>query len=126
MLLQPTSPLRTVEDIINSFILMEEKNANAVLSVTESEHSPLWCNTIGADLCMDNFIDERYLGVPRQKLPTFYRLNGALYLLKRDELNKKSMFRDSCYAYIMPNNRSVDIDSELDFKLAEYLLEQGL
>lgn len=126
MLLQPTSPLRTVEDIINSFILMEEKNANAVLSVTESEHSPLWCNTIGADLCMDNFIDERYLGVPRQKLPTFYRLNGAIYLLKRDELNKKSMFRDSCYAYIMPNSRSVDIDSELDFKMAEYLLEQGL
>lgn len=126
MLLQPTSPLRSTEDINNCFQLMQEKEARAILSVTEVEHSPLWCNTLDVDLCMDNFVDERYLGIPRQKLPIFYRLNGAIYLLKRDELNKKSMFRDNCYAYIMPNNRSVDIDSELDFKIAEYLLEQGL
>lgn len=124
MLLQPTSPLRTVVDINASFLLMEEKNANAVLSVTVVEHSPLWCNTLEADLCMDQFIDERYSGMPRQMLPTYYRLNGAIYLITRQELEKKQMFRNKCYAYIMPSERSVDIDTELDFKVAEYLLKR--
>ena len=49
MLLQPTSPLRTEQDIISSFDLMALKNANAILSITEAEHSPLWCNTIEED-----------------------------------------------------------------------------
>lgn len=125
MLLQPTSPLRSAEDINNCFELMKEREAFSILSVTEVEHSPLWCNTLDADLCMDHFIDEKYIDVPRQKLPIFYRLNGAIYLLKRHELDKKMMFRERCYAYVMPNDRSVDIDSELDFKITEYLLERG-
>lgn len=123
MLLQPTSPLRTVEDINNSFQLMDEKGANAVLSVTEADHSPLWCNTLGEDLCMDCFMDEKYLGVPRQQLPIFYRLNGAIYLLRRKELDIHPMFRNRCYAYVMPKNRSIDIDSELDFMMAEYIMK---
>lgn len=124
MLLQPTSPLRDAEDINSSFRLMEEKDANAILSVTEAEHSPLWCNILGEDLCMDQFVDEKYLGVPRQMLPTYYRLNGAIYLITRQELEKKQMFRNKCYAYIMPSERSVDIDTELDFKVAEYFLKR--
>lgn len=124
MLLQPTSPLRIAEDINKSFELMELKEANAVLSITEAEHSPLWCNTLQEDLCMDSFVNEKYLGVPRQNLPTYYRLNGAIYLIRREELDEMRMFRKKCYAYIMPNIRSIDIDSELDFKLAEYIIEK--
>ena len=60
MLLQPTSPLRTEEDICNSFQLMEQKKANAILSVTEVEHSPLWCNTLDQDMCMDHFQNNKY------------------------------------------------------------------
>ena len=82
MLLQPTSPLRTEEDICNSFQLMEQKKANAILSVTEVEHSPLWCNTLDQDMCMDHFQNNKYKDYPRQFLPKFYRLNGAIYLLK--------------------------------------------
>lgn len=124
MLLQPTSPLRNVEDIKNSFKQMKEKNANAILSVTEMEHSPLWSNTLGEDLCMDSFQNEEYRGIPRQWLPTYYRLNGAIYLIKKEELKKKDMFCDGCYAYIMPGERSIDIDSELDFVMAEYICGQ--
>lgn len=123
MLLQPTSPLRTKEDIINSFRMMAEKQGRSVLSVTEVEHSPLWCNVLEDDLCMDRFMDEKYIGVPRQELPQYYRLNGAIYLLKREELNEAKMFRKKSYAYIMPNSRSIDIDSELDFRFAELLIE---
>lgn len=124
MLLQPTSPLRNVEDIKNSFKQMKEKNANAILSVTEMEHSPLWSNTLGKDLCMDSFQNEEYRGIPRQWLPTYYRLNGAIYLIKKEELQKKIMFCNGCYAYIMPGERSIDIDTELDFVMAEYICEQ--
>ena len=108
MLLQPTSPLRTEEDIKKAFQLMENKNANAILSVTEVEHSPLWCNTLEEDLCMDRFVNEKYSGMPRQMLPAYYRLNGAIYLIKKEELNASQMFRNKCYAYIMPNDRSID------------------
>ena len=124
MLLQPTSPLRTEQDIANAFRLMEEKKANAVLSVTEVEHSPLWSNTLGEDLCMDQFIDEKYLGMPRQMLPVYYRLNGAIYLIKREELDVQQMFRNKCFAYIMPNDRSIDIDSALDFRMAEFIFKE--
>lgn len=125
MLLQPTSPLRTSEDIENSFEILKEKSAHAVLSVTEAEHSPLWCNTLGEDLCMDTFRNEKYANLPRQQLPKFYRLNGAIYLMDRLELDKENMFQDRCYAYIMPQERSIDIDTEIDFKIAEYYLKDG-
>lgn len=124
MLLQPTSPLRTAEDIQDSFQLLKEKNAHSILSVTETEHSPLWCNTLGDDLCMDSFRNEAYANLPRQQLPTYYQLNGAIYLLERSELEKENMFCNQCYAYIMPRERSIDIDTEIDFKIAEYYLKK--
>ena len=71
------------------------------------------------DLSMENFFDENIVNTPRQELPIYYRLNGAIYLLKKNELYKKKMFTEKCYAYIMPNERSVDIDTELDFAIAE-------
>ena len=122
MLLQPTSPLRTEEDICNCFALMEEKEANAVISVCEAEHSPLWCNTLPDDLCMDNFQNEKYFGLPRQALPMYYRLNGAVYLISREDLDRYPMFRHRCYAYIMSHERSIDIDTEFDFKMAEFFM----
>lgn len=122
MLLQPTSPLRTVSDIRNSFELLYEKDANAIISVAEVEHSPIWCNTLGQDLRMDAFWQNQYVGLPRQMLPVYYRINGAIYLIRREELDKKELFRQGCYAYIMPVERSVDIDTELDIKLVEYYL----
>lgn len=124
MLLQPTSPLRTEEDICRCFSLMEEKGANAIVSVCETDHSPLWCNKLEDDLCMDNFRNEKYSGLPRQALPTYYRINGAAYLIKREELNRSPMFENHCYAYIMPRERSIDIDTEYDFKIAEVFMKE--
>ena len=123
MLLQPTSPLRTADDIISSFELMREKCANSIISVTETECTPLWCNTLPQSLTMENFRNEMYSGLPRQLLPKYYRMNGAIYLLKVEELYKEKMFSVNSYAYIMPQGRSVDIDTELDFLYTELLLK---
>lgn len=124
MLLQPTSPLRSHEDIINAFAIMCEKNADAIESVTEMDHSPLWCNTLPEDGNMKGFEKAEVVNVPRQQLPVYYRLNGAIYLLKREELDKEIMFNDNCFAYIMDKRKSIDIDDSLDFCLAEILMEK--
>lgn len=119
MLLQVTSPLRNKQDILSSIELLHEKNANAVQSVCEMEHSPLWSNTLPEDGCMDYFANGEYDRMPRQLLPKYYRQNGAIFLITRTELDAEPMFSNRCYAYIMPQDRSLDIDTEIDFRIAE-------
>ena len=122
MLLQPTSPLRTADDIRAAFGVMEEKQAESVISVCEMEHSPLWSNTLPPDGSMRAFI--RADGNKRrQELETYYRMNGAIYLVKTEHfLRTGSLYGDGCYACIMSAERSVDIDSPIDFLFAECLL----
>ncbi len=122
MLLQPTSPLRTAADIRAAFELLQEKNADSVISVCEVDHSPLWCNTLPEDGNMRDFI--RAGGEKRrQDLDVYYRINGAIYLVKTDFfLRTGSLYGENTYAYKMPTGRSVDIDCQTDFLIAEALL----
>lgn len=122
MLLQPTSPLRTYEDIINSVKIMIEKKANAVISVCESEHSPLYVNTLDKTLSMEGFLPKG-ISTRRQDLPKHYRINGAIYLCKIDYFLKyRDFYKDGSYAYIMENINSIDIDNQLDFIIAEAII----
>ena len=125
MLLQATSPLRIPEDIRHAVEIMHKKNASGVVSLTECDHSPIWCNTLPEDKNMDGFEREEYKDLPRQMLPTYYRYNGAIYLVTRNELNNKNVFEKNCYAYIMPRERSIDIDSYIDFLVAETIMKAG-
>ncbi|WP_027717718.1 cytidylyltransferase domain-containing protein [Desulfovirgula thermocuniculi] len=125
MVLQPTSPLRTVGDILAALELLVRRDAGAVVSICEVEHHPWWCNELPPDGCMENFLRP---GIPanRQELPKYYRLNGAIYLARWDYIrHRDSWFGPRTYAYIMPQERSVDIDGELDFLLAEAILSLG-
>ncbi len=121
-LLQPTSPLRTFEDIQAAYRLFEEKNADSVIGVCEAEHTPLWMNKLDDSLRMDGFIPEEIDSLPRQALPTYYRINGAIYIVSVSRLRSKESLYDNGYAYVMPAERSVDIDGIIDFKLAETLM----
>lgn len=119
MLLQPTSPLRTAEDIQEIFKLMEDKKAKVVVGVCEMDHSPLWSNTLPEDGNMDGFQTQTFL-IPRQQLPVYYRINGAAYLIDVDYLMKNGeLYGKDSYAYVMPKERSVDIDDMFDFILVE-------
>ena len=126
MLLQPTSPLRTVEDIRQAYRLMEEKSASAVVSVCEAEHSPLWCNTLPEDGCLEGFIPPS-AKCRRQALEKYYRINGAVYVLTVSALRdwKGLEYGPDCYAYVMPQERSVDIDGPMDFLIAGALLRNN-
>jgi len=124
IVLQPTSPLRSAEDIKQACSLLLERKGQAVISVSEMEHHPWWSNTLDKDAGMKDFLRSEIAAVNRQQLPTYYRINGAIYLAEWDFIkNNDSWYGPSTYAYKMPRERSVDIDSELDFKLAEILLQ---
>lgn len=125
LLLQATSPLRTVKDIKGATQTLKDKDARAVVSVCETDHHPWWSNTLPEDDNMKDFLRLDILNKRRQNLPIFYRLNGAIYLADTDYLYEyKGFFGPDTFAYEMPKSRSVDIDSELDFKLATLLLEE--
>lgn len=96
-----------------------------ISSVCEMEHSPLWSNTLPEDLSMKDFEDEKLAYLPRQSLPVYYRENGAVYILKVEHLYSASnVYKEKCYAYIMPKQHSIDIDDELDFAMAEILMKK--
>lgn len=122
--LQPTSPLRTASDIISAYKIYREKNAVSVISVCPAEHSPAWCNILDDDNGMRGFIS-RDADSQRQALQDYYRLNGAIYIMKTSEFAAdRYPYRTGSFAYVMPSGRSIDIDGELDFKLAELLIGQ--
>lgn len=122
-LLQPTSPLRSSEDIINGYEVMKEKAANFVVSICEMDHSPLWANTLPDDHSMERFIRPEVVKIPRQSIPTYYRINGALYIIKVDYLMKTTdIYSAKSYATIMKKENSIDIDDQMDFTIAEVLI----
>lgn len=123
-LLQPTSPLRKVDDIINSYKMLEEKRADAITSVCEVDHSPWWTMTLPPNGSLKEFRKNKKINVPRQQLDKFYRLNGAVYIRKVEYVNSSINLLDKEeYGYIMLRKNSVDIDSIEDFEYAEYILE---
>lgn len=125
-LLQPTSPLRTETNIEQAYQLYYKKNAEAVTSVCEVEHSPLWTMVLSEGLSMKEFRSQSEIDVPRQKLDKYYRVNGAIYIRKIVYRGNKSFICDKDeYAYIMDRKQSVDIDTIDDFRYAEYLISKN-
>lgn len=124
--LQPTSPLRNEIHLQEAYKLFRDKNADFLVSVCKCEHSPLWAGMIGDDLRLDNFISEKAKRACRQDLPQYYRLNGAIYIGKTENfIQNKSFLGMNSIAYIMKQRESVDVDSVIDFNLAELLLDKS-
>jgi len=124
VMLQPTSPLRTNADIDEAVTFLREREADAVISVCECDHSPLWANTLPEDRSMADFLRDEVKNKRSQDLTVQYRLNGAIYICRTSRmLAEKTLFlKDNIFAFIMPRERSVDIDTMLDLKLCETLL----
>lgn len=123
MVLQPTSPLRRPEHIRGAVERMSDTNAASIISVCETDHSPLLSNTLPSDGSLDNFIPAEARGRRSQDLPTYYRLNGAIYFVKRAALLKYRAFDPpGSFALIMEISASVDIDSITDLNVAESFL----
>ena len=127
VLLQPTSPLRSNFDIDNSIELLIRNKANAVVSVSKAQHSPLWSNTLPKSRLMDGFISQSLDGIRSQDLETYYHLNGAIYVVKISNFLKEGkLIPNNTFAYIMDQFNSIDIDTIYDFICAEALMKNRL
>ncbi|MDF2418369.1 acylneuraminate cytidylyltransferase family protein [Acinetobacter beijerinckii] len=124
VLLQPTSPLRLVSELNTALESFIAKNAKGVVSVSETEHSPMWSNTLPENGCMSDFIRPEVLGKRSQDLPKFFRLNGSIYIYETLALLEKGsvFFDENVYGFETSLETSVDIDTALDFKIAESIL----
>ncbi|WP_029420721.1 cytidylyltransferase domain-containing protein [Alicyclobacillus macrosporangiidus] len=124
--LDVTSPLRTVDDIAAAVCLLEQSDAQNVLSCTPSRRSPYF-NMV--EVTKDGTValvkPPAASVTRRQDAPVTYDLNASVYVWQRDSLfDCGTLFNPRTLLYVMPAERSLDIDTRLDFDLVEYVLSK--
>ena len=126
--LDATSPLRSVEDIRGALELLVQSGSGNVITAMPSRRSPYF-NLIELDadanvrLCKP--MKKTY--VRRQDAPKCFDMNASIYIWKREVLMcSPSLFNADTKLYVMPEGRSIDIDSELDFKFVEFLMSSSI
>jgi CMP-N,N'-diacetyllegionaminic acid synthase len=126
--LDATAPLRSIEDIVNSFNQFMENNNDNLITAMPSRRSPYF-NLVEQDKDGKVYLSKN-LGstvVRRQDAPKSYDMNASIYIWKRDAiLNENSIFLENTGLYVMPEERSIDIDTELDFKFVEFLMKNKI
>lgn len=123
VLLQPTSPLKNIEDIDGAIEKCMENHSIAVVSVTESDKSPYWMYKLDSNDKMSSLMNVSEIPMRRQDAPKAFNLNGAVYVSARQALiEEKSFIQGETIGYVMPEERSLDIDSELDFLICEVVI----
>lgn len=119
VLLQPTSPLRIADDIDDCIERCLATASPACVAVTKPSKPPQWMFTLSANGEMTPVLPE-VLKKRRQEIAPAYVINGACYVANCDWFRKsKAFLTDETVAHIMPQERSIDIDTELDFLIAE-------
>lgn len=127
LLLQPTSPFRKKKDIKGMIDFALLNNLNSAVSVNEFKINPYLIYEKDKDGIIKLFYKEKNKIFTRQELNPFYKVNGALYFCKRKWLLKeKSFITDHTYAYEMPEDRSLDIDTFSDWQEAEMKIKVKL
>ncbi len=119
--LLPTCPFRTGEDIDNAIEMFEKKDADSVISFYEAPHPVQWYRTIDKNGVLRALLPEGDRLANRQKEAKSYLPNGAIYIFKTALLEQNIYYSDKTYPYLMPAERSIDIDSQFDFDIAECL-----
>jgi N-acylneuraminate cytidylyltransferase/CMP-N,N'-diacetyllegionaminic acid synthase len=124
VLLQPTSPLRTYEDIDSAIELILEKNESSLVSVCEVDENPILMRIIENDT-LKSILEFNGGNLRRQDLPTYYIFSGALYINTVEMILCENTFiNEKSIPFIMERSKSIDIDNILDAKLAKYILEE--
>lgn len=120
-LLQPTSPLRTAEDIDRSLEEYIKCGCQSIVSVSPVEDPPLLIRSVAEDGRLEPLLQTSST-CRRQDMKPYYAVNGSIYINALNEINADTSFNDNLYPYFMEAERSVDIDSPIDFLIAECLL----
>lgn len=123
VMMEPTVPLKTSEDIDGCIALCAARHAPACVAVSEPPQPPYWMVTIAADQRVQLLLGSEALSQRRQTLPKAYTITGAAYVAKTDWYRKTRRFIDPLtVAYVTPPERSVDVDTALDLLVVNSLL----
>lgn len=125
VMLQPTAPLRTAVDIDSAIETLVDGGSDSIISVCKEDHHPLRSNILPDNHSMDSFLRTETKDKTIQELPIYYRLNGAIHICDLPLFLKQQTFflNKNTVAFIMPQDKSPDIDTILDFKIAETLIK---
>jgi CMP-N-acetylneuraminic acid synthetase len=124
LLLQPTSPLRTSQDIQQAHQAVLESQADAIIGLTPVAHHPGWMKVIDDHGIIQDYLPLSLIPARRQDLPPVYIPNGAIYIIRRITLlESRSFVPPNTISFIMTSERSVDIDTPWDFQIAEWILQ---
>lgn len=124
--LDATSPLRDVSDIVESFNQFKTNNNSNLITAMPSRRSPYF-NLVEVDERGRVALSKKLEGtvVRRQDAPKSYDMNASIYIWTRDALlNQSSLFTETTGLYVMPEERSIDIDAEVDFEFVEFLMRK--
>ena len=125
--LDATAPLRVIEDIQNSFKQFLENDNDNLITAMPSRRSPYF-NLVEVDSSGNVNLSKKLNNpiVRRQDVPKSYDMNASIYIWKRDViLSEDSIFLEKTGLYIMPEERSIDIDTELDYKFVEFIMKEN-
>ena len=126
LFLQPTSPLRQTADIVAAMQLAVTQEADAVLGVCEAAPHPYLARCVSAEGVISDFLPISRKPATRQEYPPAYVINGALYLIRSATLRAERTFQPpGALACIMPVERSLDIDTPWEMRLADLLLREN-
>lgn len=125
VMLQPTAPTRTAKHISEALNIFLDSDADSCISVVKIDNAhPFKMKRIVGEMLVD-FIETGLENPPRQMLPPVYIVNGALYIVKRNVIIEQLSFKgEKCLPYIMNQEESINIDSALDFEIAELVLNR--
>ena len=127
MVLLPTTPFRNYNDVDNSSDVFYSKQADSVVSCVEVDHPIDWAFKINRNKKVESGSDTCLKMNNRQAYRKLYVPNGGVYILRNSLLKEhRTFYYDNTYCHIMPAERSIDIDTELDFKFAEFLIKENL
>ncbi|MBI5211339.1 MAG: acylneuraminate cytidylyltransferase family protein [Elusimicrobia bacterium] len=120
MLLQPTSPFRTAATIRRAVDLFKRHGGDPVVSVAPARQHPCWCSTLRGGILVPFVRGSK--PSRRQDLPEAYCYDGSIYLVKTEDLlERRSFLGPRTRALVVPEAEAVDIDTPLDWAVAEAL-----
>tara|TARA_Y100000310_G_scaffold273723_1_gene289382 strand:- start:6 stop:722 length:717 start_codon:yes stop_codon:yes gene_type:complete len=122
VILQPTSPLRTTEDIDNAIKIFLDKQADSVISVCELEHPIERARIIDENGKIGNYNKGEVVVKNRADYRKVFSPNGTVSVVSPKLILEKKFYSKNTYSYIMPRERSIDIDNQFDFDIAEFLV----
>lgn len=124
-ILMPTCPFRNAEDIRAAAAIRRGVAGGVVISASEFSHTPFNALIENVAGCLEPLIPGRF-GCKTQELQAAYRPNGAIFMMEEVVMKTvQNLYPEPMHPYLMPAERSVDIDNELDLNFAEFLVNSG-